>query len=156
MAAAAGNWQSFSNELARASEEAGKSVVAIHGGHRHSGSGVLWRDNIVITADHLIREDDDIPVTLSSEKNTKATVVGRDAATDLAALKLGETGDLKPANLGGATDLKIGNYVLALGRSRRGNIVASAGIISGLMGGWRTWQGSEIEQFIRPDLTLYS
>jgi S1-C subfamily serine protease len=153
--AAAGNWQSFSNELARVSEEAGKSVVAIHGGHRHSGSGVLWRDNIVITADHLIREDDDVPVTLSSEKNTKATVVGRDAATDLAALKLGETGDLKPANFGGASDLKIGNYVLALGRSRRGNIVASAGIISGLMGGWRTWQGSEIEQFIRPDLTLY-
>lgn len=153
--AAAGNWQSFSNELARASEEAGKSVVSIHGGHRHSGSGVLWRDNIVVTADHLIREDDDIPVTLSSGVNTKATIVGRDAATDLAALKLGDTGDLKPANLGGASDLKIGNYVLALGRSRRGNIVASAGIISGLMGGWRTWQGSEIEQFIRPDLTLY-
>src|SRR5690349_10238536 len=98
--AAAGNWQSLSNELARVSEEVGRSVVSIHGGHRHSGSGVLWRDNIVITADHLIRDEDEIPVTLSSEKNTKGTVVGRDAATDLATLKLGDTGDLKPANLG--------------------------------------------------------
>ena len=153
--AAASNWQSFSDELARVSEQAGKSVVSIYAGHRHSASGVLWRDDIVITADHLIREDDDIVVVLSPEKNTKAKAVGRDAATDLAVLKLSETGDLKPANFGGASDLRIGQYVLALGRSRRGNLVASAGIISGLMGSWRTWQGSEIEQFIRPDLTLY-
>ena len=153
--AAAGNWQSFSNELARVSEEAGKSVVSIHAGHRHNGSGVLWRENIVITADHLIRNEEDIVVVLSSEKNSKATVLGRDAATDLATLRLSEAGNLKAATFGGASDLKIGNYVLALGRSRRGNVVASAGIISGLMGSWRTWQGSEIEQFIRPDLTLY-
>jgi S1-C subfamily serine protease len=153
--AAASNWQSFSDELARISDQAGKSVVCIHAGHRHSASGVLWRDNIVITADHLIRDEEDVPVTLSLEKNTKAKVIGRDAATDLAALRLTETGDLKPATFGGASDLRIGHYVVALGRSRRGNLVASAGIISGLMGSWRTWQGSEIEQFIRPDLTLY-
>jgi S1-C subfamily serine protease len=153
--AAANNWQSFSDELARISEQAGKSVVSIHAGHRQSASGVLWRDNIVITAEHLIRDEEDIPVTLSPEKNTNAKVVGRDAATDLAALRLNEIADLKPAQFGGASDLRIGNYVLALGRSRRGNLVASGGIISGLMGSWRTWQGSEIEQFIRPDLTLY-
>jgi len=153
--AAASNWQSFSDELARISDQTGKSVVSIHAGHRHSASGVLWRDNIVITADHLIRDEEDVLVTLSPEKNTKAKVIGRDAATDLAALRLTETGDLKPATFGGASDLRIGHYVIALGRSRRGNLVASAGIISGLMGSWRTWQGSEIEQFIRPDLTLY-
>ena len=153
--AAASNWQSFSDELARVSEQAGKSVVSIQAGHRHNASGVLWRDNIVVTADHLVRDEEDIAVVLSPEKNTKAKVVGRDAATDLTALRLNETADLKSANFGGAADLRIGNYVLALGRSRRGNLVASAGIISGLMGAWRTWQGSEIEQFIRPDLTLY-
>src|SRR5262249_8783425 len=153
--AAASNWQSFSDELARVSEQAGKSVVSIQAGHRHGASGGLWRENIVITADHLIRDEEDIPVILSPEKNTKEREAGLDDASDLAALQLNDTGDLKPANFGGASDLRIGNYVLALGRSRRGNVVASAGIISGLMGSWRTWQGSEIEQFIRPDLTLY-
>jgi S1-C subfamily serine protease len=42
-----------------------------------------------------------------------------------------------------------------LGRTWRGNIVAASGIISGLMGRWRTWRGGELDQFIRPDLTLY-
>src|SRR5215813_2665522 len=105
---AAGNWQSFSAELARVAEEAGKSVVAIHSGHRHSGSGVLWRENIVVTADHLIRDDDQVSVLFSSEESAKGTILGRDAATDLAAIKLSETRDLKAAKFGGASDLKIG------------------------------------------------
>src|SRR5437763_15960935 len=109
----ASNWQSFSDELARAAEQAGRSVVSIHAGHRHSASGVLWRNDIVITANHLIRDDEEIPVALSPEKSTKATVAGRDPATDLAALKLAETGDLKPVTFGGAADLRIGSYVLA-------------------------------------------
>ena len=46
--------------------------------------------------------------------------------------------------------------MLALGRSWRGNIVASSGIVSGLIDGpWRTWRGGELERFVRPDLTLY-
>jgi S1-C subfamily serine protease len=52
--------------------------------------------------------------------------------------------------------LRVGELVLALARTGRGNLVASSGVISGLMGSWRTWRGGEVDQFIRPDLTLYS
>jgi S1-C subfamily serine protease len=45
--------------------------------------------------------------------------------------------------------------VIAVARSRRGNLVASSGILSGVMGAWRTWHGAEIDRFIRPDLTMY-
>src|SRR5262249_36369834 len=50
----------------------------------------------------------------------------------------------------------IGELTLAVARSWRGNVVASSGIISGLMPGpWRTWRGGELDQFVRPDLTMY-
>jgi S1-C subfamily serine protease len=51
--------------------------------------------------------------------------------------------------------LKLANFVLALGRTRFGNLVASAGIIGGLGGEWRTWRGGRIDQSIRLDLALY-
>jgi S1-C subfamily serine protease len=60
-----------------------------------------------------------------------------------------------PAPRADAEQLRVGNLVLALGRTRRGNLTASSGIISGLMGAWDTWQGGHIDRFIRPDLTLY-
>jgi serine protease DegQ len=147
-------WAAFSDELAAIAEDTSFSVAAIQAGSRHSASGVFWRNDVLITADHMIREEEEITAVLSPETRVQGTVIGRDPATDLAAIRLASA-EGKPANFGGASELKVGNYVLALGRSRRGNRVASGGIISGLMGSWRTWQGSEIEQFIRPDLVLY-
>jgi len=52
--------------------------------------------------------------------------------------------------------LAVGQLVVAIARTWRGNLVASAGILSGLMGEWHTHRGHKIEQFLRPDLTLYS
>jgi len=53
--------------------------------------------------------------------------------------------------------LRVGELVLALARTRRGNVAASSGIISGLINApLRTWRGGEIDQFIRPDLNLYA
>jgi S1-C subfamily serine protease len=52
--------------------------------------------------------------------------------------------------------LEVGQLVLAIGRTWRGNLVASSGILSGLMGEWHTRRGEKIERFIRPDLNLYS
>jgi S1-C subfamily serine protease len=52
--------------------------------------------------------------------------------------------------------VRVGELVLALGRTWRGNVVASAGILSGVIPSpWKTWRGGELDQFIRPDLKLY-
>jgi S1-C subfamily serine protease len=56
---------------------------------------------------------------------------------------------------GDSSGLRVGELVLALGRTWRGNVVASSGVISGLMGAWRTWRGGQLDQFIRPDLVMY-
>ena len=61
---------------------------------------------------------------------------------------------MQPAQLGKTQSLSIGELAVAVARTRRGNIVASAGIIGGLMGEWQVAR-TRIDQFIRPDLTLY-
>lgn len=147
-------WAALSSQLADAAESAGKRVVAVHG-RRHPSSGILFANDTVVTADHAVRRDDDISVVLSPERKTSARVVGRDPSTDLAVLHLEQPADGPAVKWGDSSQLRVGELALALGRTWRGNIVASSGIISGLMSTWRTWRGGELDQFIRPDLTLY-
>jgi S1-C subfamily serine protease len=59
------------------------------------------------------------------------------------------------AEIGDATDLKIGHLALAVGRPGERGLSASLGVVSALSGSWRTWGGSRIDQFIRLDLALY-
>jgi len=147
-------WAALSNQLAEASTEVGKSVVAVHG-RRHPSSGILWTNDSVVTANHALRRDEDISIVIAPGQSTAARVVGRDPGTDLAVLRLQQPAQGGPARWGHASKLRVGELVLALARTWRGNIVASSGVISGLMGRWRTWRSGELDQFIRPDLTLY-
>jgi S1-C subfamily serine protease len=59
------------------------------------------------------------------------------------------------APLAEATALKVGQWVLAVARSADSGVGASMGVISALGGAWRTWHGGQIDQLIRPDLSLY-
>ena len=147
-------WAALSSQLAETADLVGKRVVAVHG-RRHPSSGVLFANDTVVTADHAVRRDDDISVILSPEHKISARVVGRDPSTDLAVLHLEQPAEGPAVQWGDGSQLRVGELALALGRTWRGNIVASSGIISGLMGAWRTWRGGELDQFIRPDLTLY-
>jgi serine protease DegQ len=147
-------WATLSNQLAAAAEGAGRSVVAVHG-RRHPSSGILWSGDSVVTAHHALRRDEEINVVTAPGKSTSARVIGRDPGTDLAVLHLQQPAEGPPGRWGNTSKLRIGELVLALGRTWRGNIVASSGIISGLMGPWHTWRGGELDQFIRPDLMLY-
>jgi S1-C subfamily serine protease len=63
---------------------------------------------------------------------------------------------LKPAEIGSSDVAKVGNLVLAVGRtSAEGGVTASFGIINNIGGAWRTWRGDEIERFISLDLAIY-
>jgi len=77
-------------------------------------SGVLWRPDVVVTAEHALKRDEEITVTLPDGRNVAATLAGRDSGTDLAALKL-DAGPNAAAELGDTADLKVGHVVLALG-----------------------------------------
>jgi S1-C subfamily serine protease len=146
-------WETVSDEFAAATDQVGKSVVAVHGRHRFGASGIQWRNGVIVTAEHAMRRTDEIMVRVAADKLLNATVAGRDPSTDLAVLKLsGET--LPEVAIDSSTQLKLGQLVLALARSRRGSLVASAGIIGGLSGEMQTWRGGRLDQHVRLALEL--
>jgi S1-C subfamily serine protease len=146
---------SFSQELAAAAEQAGPSVVTVHARHRVPSSGIRWRKGVVVTANHTVRREDDIAVLADEGERVAAKLAGRDPGTDLAVLKVDQDDAFAIPQFADAGSLRLANLVLALGRTRLGNLVASAGIIGGLGGEWRTWRRGRIDQNIRLDLALY-
>ena len=145
---------SFSQELAAAAEQVGPSVVTVQARHRVPSSGIHWRKGVIVTANHTVHREDEIAVLVHGGKRVSAKLAGRDPGSDLAVLKFDHDGVAIP-QFGDASKVKLANLVLALGRTRFGNPVASAGIIGGLGGEWRTWRGGRIDQSIRLDLALY-
>jgi len=150
-----GTWDELSSELSKAIQDVGKSVVTVQPGGGRTASGIFLDEQTIVTTARAVGDHETIRVRVSSEKPLNATLVGSDSETDIAVLKL-ETKTGTPAVFSEDPKLAVGQLVLAIGRTRRGNLVASAGILSGVMGEWYTFRGKKVEAFIRPDLNLYS
>ena len=147
-------WETLSDEFAAVAEQIGKSVVAVQARHRFGASGIQWRKGVIVTAEHAVRGHDELNVSVGPEQPIPAAVTGRDPSTDLAVLKIDGKQSLPDAPLEQALQLKLGQLVLAVARSRRGNVVTSSGIIGGLSGEMRTWRGGKLDQHIRLALDL--
>ena len=146
-------WEALSNHTATLAEQAGTAIVAIDAGHRVAASGVHWKPGVIVTASHLVRRAADVSVILPNGSTMKGTVAGSDSSTDLAAVRL--EGALTLTALPLATGAKVGELVLAVARSGRGELSASAGIVARIGGAWRTWRGGQIDRLLRPDVHLY-
>jgi len=145
---------SFSNELAKLVVDFQPYVVAVHARGHYPSSGVVWRPGIIVTADHTIRREEDLQVTLPDGKRADAVLAGRDPGTDLAALKVEGLGS--PATqTGGGDAVKAGELALVLGRSPDSGPNASLGVISAVSGPWRTWRGGRLDNYIRLDATMF-
>jgi S1-C subfamily serine protease len=139
----------ISDGLADAVEKASDSVVLVDGRNRIPASGILYAEDLVLTADHVLEHDEDIRVILADGKEILAEVAGRDPSSDLALLKLSESaeGVAKPFQ----GEMRVGELVLALGRHSTRGIEASLGVVSHINGPVRTSRGGMIERFIRTD-----
>jgi len=146
--------ETLSNDFAAAAEAVGSSVAAIYGRRWMPSSGIQWRKGFIVTAHHSIRREEDIAVVAAGGKSFKANLAGRDPSTDLAILKVSEESALPIPSFGDG-GLKLGHVVLALGRSRGSNLVASAGIVGGISGEWEPRRGGRVDQHIRLSLELY-
>jgi S1-C subfamily serine protease len=147
-------WQQLSTELSDVISKAGKAIVAVDGRSGHTSSGIVWRPDAIVTAAHSIRHEANIGVIVAPGRSVTARLVGRDRGTDVAILKPDQKLEAEPAQFGHTQSLSVGVFTAAVARTRRGNLVASSGIISGLMGEWQVGH-THIDQFIRPDLNLY-
>ncbi len=95
-----------------------------------SGSGVIVsEDGYIVTNNHVINGADKVEVTLNSNKRYIATIIGTDPATDLALLKIDEQG-LPFVAYGNSDQVRIGEWVLAVGNPFNLNSTVTAGIVS--------------------------
>jgi len=97
---------------------------------RASGSGVIVSaDGYIVTNNHVIDGATDVTVTLNDRKNYKAKVIGTDANTDLALIKI-DGQNLTPIPMGNSDDSRLGQWVLAIGYPLNLNVTVTEGIIS--------------------------
>ncbi len=82
-----------------------------------SGSGfIIDADNgYIITNNHVIEGAEKLMISLADGRDIPGTLVGGDARTDLAVVKISDTKDLKAAQLGDSNALKVGEFVVAIG-----------------------------------------
>jgi serine protease Do len=118
---------------------------------RSLGSGfVLSSDGYILTNHHVIKDADEIVVRFNDRSEYVAKVLGSDERSDVALLKVEATG-LKTVKLGDSTNLKVGEWVLAIGTPFGFDHSATAGIISAL---GRSLPSDSYVPFIQTDVAI--
>ena len=143
----------LSDGMADAVEKISKSVVRVNGRRRRPASGVVYAQNAVLTASHVLEREEDLSVVTADGRTLPAKFVGRDPSSDLAVLSV-EGLDVEAALAGG--EPRIGQLALAVGSPGRGDgSRASLGVVSSVGGPMRTWRGPRLERYIQTDATPY-
>lgn len=148
--------QQMSDTLATTVEAVSPSVVRVEARRRFPATGIVWtHDGIIVTAHHVIEQDDNIRLGLHGGQSTTATLVGRDPTTDLAVLRA-TTAEFVPPVWAESdlASLRVGHLALALGRPGR-SVQATLGIINTLGENWRTPAGGLLSQYIQTDIVMY-
>lgn len=95
-----------------------------------SGSGVIVsHDGYIVTNNHVVANASEVEVILNDNTKYKAKIIGTDPSTDLAVIKI-DAQNLKPMMIGNSDDLKIGEWVLAVGNPFNLTSTVTAGIVS--------------------------
>ncbi|MDR1758637.1 MAG: trypsin-like peptidase domain-containing protein [Bacteroidales bacterium] len=122
-----------------------------------SGSGVIISpDGYIVTNNHVVEKSDHITVTLNNKREYEAVIVGLDPYTDLALLKI-DASNLPTLSWGNSDEVKIGEWVLAVGNPMNLNSTVTAGIVSAKARNLNTFlQGGKtiIEAYIQTDAAV--
>ncbi len=124
------------------------------------GSGVIISaDGYIVTNNHVIADAERLEVTLNDNRNFEAKVIGSDADTDLALIKI-EAPDLHVIPMGNSENLKVGEWVLAVGNPFGFTSTVTSGIVSAKARNISTTTGMPasggIESYIQTDAAVNS
>ncbi|WP_417886543.1 trypsin-like peptidase domain-containing protein [Zunongwangia sp.] len=98
---------------------------------RGTGSGVIITpDGYIVTNNHVIEGANELEVTLNNNKTYPAKVIGSDAVSDIALLKIDPEKDLEYIPFGNSNNVKVGEWVLAVGNPFNLKSTVTAGIVS--------------------------
>ena len=144
----------LSDGMADAVESIATSVVRVNGRRRRSGSGVVYAQDTVLTASHVLEREEDLSVETADGRTLPARFAGRDHSTDLAVLSV-EGLNVEPAAPADG-DARVGQISLAVGsHSHSEGPRATLGVVSAVGGPVRTRRGPRLERFIQTDATPY-
>jgi serine protease Do len=118
------------------------------------GSGVILRDNgYILTNNHVVRDVDEVQVQLYDGRTFDAEIVGQDAFSDIAVLKV-DAEDLPHIELGDSSGLRVGQWVMAFGSPLSEELIntVTAGIISAV--GRYSSVGEGVQEFIQTDAAI--
>jgi S1-C subfamily serine protease len=119
-----------------------------------SGSGFIFSsDGYIFTNAHVIQGAEKIKVALIDGRETEGVLIGKDADSDLAVLKIYEH-NLSVSKLGESNDLKIGQLVIAIGNPFGYQHTVTAGVVSALGRTLRSTTGRMIDNIIQTDAAL--
>ncbi len=126
--------------------------------YQTSGSGVIIsEDGYVITNNHVVQDAETINVVLNDKRSFVARLVGNDPSSDLAVIKI-EADGLEPLQFGNSDEVKIGEWVLAVGNPFNLTSTVTAGIVSAkarninILG--NKMSNAPIESFIQTDAAV--
>lgn len=119
---------------------------------RHgAGSGVIIStDGYIVTNNHVVGDADEITVKLNDNREFKGRIIGCDESTDLALIKI-DAKELPAIKIGNSDDLKLGQWVLAVGNPFNLTSTVTAGIVSAKA---RTLGANGVESFIQTDAAI--
>ncbi|SDY35112.1 DegQ family serine endoprotease [Citreimonas salinaria] len=121
---------------------------------RSQGSGfIISADGYVVTNNHVIADAEQIQVVLDDAREYEAELIGTDPATDIALLKVEAEEDLPTVEWGSSDDLKIGQWVVAIGNPFGLGGTVTAGIVSARS---RDINAGPYDDFIQTDAAINS
>ena len=116
-----------------------------------AGSGVIIsQDGYIVTNNHVVRDANEITVKLNDNREFTGRIIGLDETTDLALIKVDAKG-LPAIKIGNSDDLKLGQWVLAVGNPFNLTSTVTAGIVSAKA---RSLGANGIESFIQTDAAI--
>ncbi|MCK7517372.1 MAG: trypsin-like peptidase domain-containing protein [Ignavibacteriales bacterium] len=123
---------------------------------RGSGSGIIISDDgYIVTNNHVVEKATKVTIGMFDKRTFEAKVVGTDPLTDLAVIKI-DAKNLPAAYLGNSDDLKVGQWVMAIGNPLALSSTVTAGIVSaigrGQLGLIKDSYG--VENFIQTDAAI--
>lgn len=145
--------RTLSNQMADAVEFVSSSIVLVNGRPRQPASGVIYAPDLVLTTDHALEREENLTIQTHDGHTHPAQLIGRDPNSDLAVLRVPNLQG-NPATASSEV-ARVGQLILAVGRTSSEGPMASSGIVSAVGGPLRGGREIALERYIRTDATPY-